>query len=121
MKTARREQEIIALLESRGDISVAELSGLLGISESTLRKQLAVMQRNGMVIRTYGGVMSVNRVPDESFESKLHKNMAEKRKIAFPLTQRGQSDTIEQSADLHSEAVRKRQEASHGTGKNLRT
>ena len=82
VKTARREQEIIALLESRGDISVAELSGLLGISESTLRKQLSVMQRNGMVIRTYGGVMSVNRVPDESFESKLHKNMAEKRKIA---------------------------------------
>ena len=30
------------------------------------------------------------------------------------MTQRGQSDTIEQSADLFEEAVRKRQEASHG-------
>ncbi|MBQ6466161.1 MAG: DeoR/GlpR transcriptional regulator [Oscillospiraceae bacterium] len=82
MKTARREQRIIDFLESRGAMSVEELSGLLGVSVSTLRKQLAVMQENGLVIRTYGGVMPVNRVPDESFESKLHKNIAEKRRIA---------------------------------------
>ena len=82
MKATRREQEIIALLESRGELSVKDLSGILDVSLSTLRKQLAVMQENGLVIRTYGGVMSVNRVPDETFESKLHKNIAEKRRIA---------------------------------------
>lgn len=82
VKTAKREQKIIGLLESRGEISVNELSQILDVSVSTLRKQLAVMQSNGLVIRTYGGVMSVNRVPDETFESKLHKNIAEKRKIA---------------------------------------
>ena len=82
MKTARREQTIIGLLESRGEISVGELSSILEISESTLRKQLAVMQQKGLVIRTYGGVMSVNQVPDETFESKMHKNIAEKRRIA---------------------------------------
>ena len=59
MKTARREQRIIGLLESRGEISVNELSEILDISVSTLRKQLAVMQQNGLLIRTYGGVMSV--------------------------------------------------------------
>ena len=82
MKTAKREQNIIGLLESRGAMSVEDLSSLLGVSVSTLRKQLAVMQANGLVIRTYGGVMPVNRVPDETFESKLHKNIAEKRRIA---------------------------------------
>ncbi len=82
MKTAIREQKIIGLLESRGEISVNELSAILDISESTLRKQLAVMQKNGLLIRTYGGVMSVNRVPDETFESKLRKNVSEKRRIA---------------------------------------
>ena len=71
MKTARREQRIIGLLESRGEISVGELSEILDISVSTLRKQLAVMQQNGLLIRTYGGGMSVNRGPDERFESKL--------------------------------------------------
>ncbi len=82
MKATRREQEIIALLESRGELSVKDLSSILDVSLSTLRKQLAVMQDNGLVIRTYGGVMSVNRVPDETFESKLHKNITEKRRIA---------------------------------------
>ncbi len=82
MKALKREQKIIALLESRGELSVKELSEILDVSLSTLRKQLAVMQQNGLVIRTYGGVMSVNRVPDETFESKLHKNIAEKRRIA---------------------------------------
>ncbi len=82
VKALKREQKIIALLESRGELSVKELSEMLDVSLSTLRKQLAVMQQNGLVIRTYGGVMSVNRVPDETFESKLHKNIAEKRRIA---------------------------------------
>ena len=49
MKTARREQRIIGLLESRGEISVNELSEILDISVSTLRKQLAVMQQNGLL------------------------------------------------------------------------
>ena len=82
MKISKREQIIIALLESRGMISVQELSQILDVSLSTLRKQLAAMQEQGLLIRTYGGVMSVNRVPDETFESKLHKNIAEKRRIA---------------------------------------
>lgn len=82
MKVLKREQKIIGILETRGEISVNELSSILGCSVSTLRKQLAIMEAGGLVIRTYGGVMSVNRVKDESFESKVHKNVLEKRKIA---------------------------------------
>lgn len=79
MKTDRREHKIISLLESRGEMTVNDLSRVLDVSLSTLRKQLAVMQSKGLVIRTYGGVMPVNRVPDETFDSKLHKNMSEKQ------------------------------------------
>lgn len=82
MKTDRREHKIISLLESRGEMTVNDFSRVLDVSLSTLRKQLAVMQSKGLVIRTYGGVMPVNRVPDETFDSKLHKNMSEKRRIA---------------------------------------
>ena len=82
MKTDEREQRIIDLLESRGEISIEELSTMLNVSPSTLRRQLALMQSKGLVIRTYGGAMSVNPVPDESFDNKLHKNVAEKRRIA---------------------------------------
>ena len=82
MKTGVREQKIISLLESRGEMSVGDLSEMLGVSVSTLRKQLAEMQEKKLVIRTYGGVMSVNPFPDETFDSKMHKSVAEKRRIA---------------------------------------
>ena len=82
MKTAVREQRIISILESRGEMSVNELGAILNISVSTLRKQLADMQEKKLIIRTYGGVMSINPVPDETFDSKLHKNVNEKRRIA---------------------------------------
>ena len=82
MKTSIREQKIISILESRGEMSVNALSANLGISVSTLRKQLADMQNRKLIIRTYGGVMSANRFPDETFDSKLHKSVSEKRRIA---------------------------------------
>lgn len=82
MKTQEREQRIISLLETRGELSIKTLGDMLDISPSTLRKQLAVMQSKGLVIRTYGGVMSVDRIPDESFDNKLRRNVVEKRLIA---------------------------------------
>ena len=78
MKTGIREQKIISILESRGEMSVSALSEYLGVSVSTLRKQLADMQSRKLIIRTYGGVMSANRFPDETFDSKLHKSVSEK-------------------------------------------
>ena len=45
MKALKREQKIIALLESRGELSVKELSEILDVSLSTLRKQLAAMMQ----------------------------------------------------------------------------
>lgn len=82
MKSNIREQKIISLLESRGEMTVSELSEILDISVSTLRKQLSDMQERRLIIRTYGGVMCVNQFPDETFDSKLHKNVSEKRRMA---------------------------------------
>lgn len=83
MKKDDREQRIISLLDSRREMSVEELGSILNISASTLRKQLAEMQAKGLIIRTYGGVLSVNPVTDESFDSKLHKNSSEKLRMAI--------------------------------------
>ena len=82
MKKSEREQRIISLLDSKAEMSVEEMGRMLSISASTLRKQLAEMQKKGLIIRTYGGVMSVNQVLDESFDSKLHKNTSEKMRMA---------------------------------------
>ena len=63
-------------------MSVQELSEILGVTTCTVRRQLTKMQANGLVIRSYGGVMPVSNVPEESFENKLHKSISEKRHMA---------------------------------------
>lgn len=82
MKVQRREQQIISLLETHKEISVAELSRILDCSVSTIRKQLAVMEEAGLLIRTYGGAKAIDRFVDESFESKRYKSISEKHRIA---------------------------------------
>lgn len=82
MKIQKREQRIISLLEMRGEVSVTELSAILDCSVSTIRKHLAVMEENGLLIRTYGGARVIDRTLDESFDSKSHKSVQEKQKIA---------------------------------------
>lgn len=82
MKIQRREQKIISLLETRREISVNELSAILDCSLSTIRKHLAVMEEEGLLIRTYGGARVIDRTIDESFDSKMHKGIHEKRRIA---------------------------------------
>lgn len=76
MKKESRESRIISLLELHGTMSISQLSDILDTSASTLRKQLAEMQNKGLIIRTYGGIMSVNPVLDESFDSKLRVDVA---------------------------------------------
>lgn len=51
MKITVREQRIISILESRGEMSVKELGAILNIPVSTLRKQLADMQDRKLIIR----------------------------------------------------------------------
>lgn len=82
MKVQRREQQIISLLETHKEISVSELSHILDCSVSTIRKQLAAMEAAGLLIRTYGGAIAIDRFADESFESKRYKSVAEKHRIA---------------------------------------
>ena len=51
-----REHEILKLLSSEGYLTVRQLSKLLYTSESSVRRDLASLENQGMVIRSYGGV-----------------------------------------------------------------
>ena len=50
-----RQNEIIQILVKRGFVSVGELSELLYASESSVRRDLAVLEKSGIVRRSYGG------------------------------------------------------------------
>jgi DeoR/GlpR family transcriptional regulator of sugar metabolism len=50
-----RRERITRLVEANGRASVAELSRLLSVSEATVRKDLALLEGEGRLLRTHGG------------------------------------------------------------------
>ncbi|MEZ0073904.1 DeoR/GlpR family DNA-binding transcription regulator [Planotetraspora sp. GP83] len=55
MTSSNRHVQIVESLRSTGVASVRELAARLQVSESTIRRDLKLLDRNGELIRTYGG------------------------------------------------------------------
>ena len=70
MLTEERFSRILAIVDLEGSVKVPDLVQRLGISESTVRRDLAAMDEKGMLVKVYGGAISVNHpkmtVLDES-------------------------------------------------------
>lgn len=82
MGFSERKDVILGEIKRRGRVSVPELSSLLGVSQVTVRRDLQRLEREGYVVKTYGGAVSTDRVAFEfSFQKKLQRNMAEKERI----------------------------------------
>ncbi len=62
---AERQERIHAVLRERGIVKVAELSELLGVSEITIRRDLEVLERKGLLERTHGGAVYTHRMSIE--------------------------------------------------------
>jgi DeoR family transcriptional regulator, fructose operon transcriptional repressor len=55
-----RKQKIIEKLEQDGIIDVKEIAPMLETSEITVRRDLAILAEQGLLVRTYGGAMKVS-------------------------------------------------------------
>lgn len=62
--SAARRDSIVALLKEQGDISVEYLSRHFGTSEVTIRKDLSWLERQGVLIRRYGGAALLTQESD---------------------------------------------------------
>lgn len=77
-----RRTEIVRLATTTGLASVDELSTLLGVTPSTIRRDLAKLTLQGKLARTYGGAMSLGHHPEASLRQRLGEAYAAKRAIA---------------------------------------
>jgi len=82
-KTAhQRRLEILRLLRRENSVAVSHLARRFGVSEMTVRRDLSALEREGRVIRTYGGGVSTETVAFEfSFAEKMQRNTAAKERI----------------------------------------
>jgi len=80
----QRQERILDEVRTSGGVRVVDLVELLGVSDMTIRRDIAVLARKGLVARVHGGVTSVSgRSADEpGFAAKLGLQTAEKRGIA---------------------------------------
>ena len=57
MFNIERQEEILSLLKTNKSISVNKLSQLLYVSQPTIRRDLTILEQQGKVRRTHGGVV----------------------------------------------------------------
>ena len=57
--TPQRRHNILALLNEQGEVSVDELAKRFETSEVTIRKDLAALETHGLLLRRYGGAITV--------------------------------------------------------------
>ncbi len=105
-RLAERRQQILTTLEAAGQLSVAELSGHFEVSEVTIRQDLQALHDQGLLLRTRGGALSTDALPEFSFDVRQQQQAAEKVRIgqaAAGLVQPG--DTIILDASTTAQAI----------------
>ena len=84
MLLEKRLEQILKLVEQNGSVTVQELTGLLGASESTVRRDLVLLAEEGRINKVHGGATAVSSYydRDEDMESRKNLNREEKIEIA---------------------------------------
>ncbi|MEH0666806.1 DeoR/GlpR transcriptional regulator [Vibrio scophthalmi] len=71
--TQLRRHSISHLVNEKGEVSVEELSQRFETSEVTIRKDLASLEKNGQLLRRYGGAIAL---PKEVVSDELSENVS---------------------------------------------
>lgn len=93
-RTSPRRRRILDLI-AQGEEDVDTLAGLLAVSASTIRRDLASLSRSGAVTRTHGGAVLAHQAAEQSLGAREQINHAAKAAIArAALTQVADGDIL---------------------------
>jgi DeoR/GlpR family transcriptional regulator of sugar metabolism len=82
MFSKERPQLILQLIESQGSVTVADLCHRFAVSDMTIRRDLAELERAGLIRRVYGGAVSARgRSYEPPFLTRSGEYQAEKERI----------------------------------------
>ncbi len=84
--TQLRRHAISNLVNDKGEVSVEELSNKFETSEVTIRKDLASLEKNGQLLRRYGGAIALPKeVINDELTKKVSVRKSELAKLAANL------------------------------------
>jgi DeoR family fructose operon transcriptional repressor len=76
-----RQEKIAALVTSRGRIHLDELASVFAVRQPTLRKDLTILERQGLVKRTHGGALSTRAPAERDIMTRFVQNVEAKQAI----------------------------------------
>ena len=81
---AGRKADLAAYVSTHGQVTVAMLAERFQVSIDTVRRDLDQLDREGMLVRTHGGAVSISDVPrnDRGLDVRLRMQTEEKESIA---------------------------------------
>ena len=83
MFAEERHEQIVALVNRNGSVRVKELSELFQITEDSIRKDLTILERKGLLKKTYGGAMRKRvNLHDLNVSQRKDRNTQAKQMIA---------------------------------------
>lgn len=96
MKAEERRERIALLAHANGLATVEELAASFGVSPSTIRRDLALLEESESIARTYGGVIPRPRAHDEAtLQERALRGAEAKRKIGqWAASQVSPGDTV---------------------------
>ncbi|WP_117232950.1 DeoR/GlpR family DNA-binding transcription regulator [Vibrio maerlii] len=74
--TQLRRNTIAKLVDEQGEVSVEKLSEQFETSEVTIRKDLAILEKSGLLLRRYGGAIAL---PKDVVEDELDKKVSNRK------------------------------------------
>jgi len=77
-----RRERIVAVVNARGRVRIGELAREVAASEPTVRKDLALLERAGLLRRTHGGALALRPPAERSFSDRLGRDAEAKTAIA---------------------------------------
>ncbi|MCX5045928.1 DeoR/GlpR family DNA-binding transcription regulator [Aldersonia sp. NBC_00410] len=79
MYAEERQQAIAALIAQRGRMAVAQLSDLYGVTTETVRRDLAVLEKAGLIRRVHGGAIPAGTLTIELGTAEREHSRAEEK------------------------------------------
>ena len=83
MLAEQRRNQILLELQRTGEARTRQLAAGFGVSEVTIRSDLALLASRNQLIKTHGGAVPVpTDSPTAAFEQRMQRNFDAKRRIA---------------------------------------
>src|SRR6202790_3803898 len=101
---AERKERVAALVTSRGRIHLDELASVFEVSQPTLRKDLTILERQGLLKRTHGGALSIRAPAERDLKTRFVQNVEAKRaigRICCDLMEEGEAIFLDCGTTMH--------------------